>query len=81
MGLHDHTNPEGNRLQVELIKTDSDELIVNPQEDIKWGRHPIKIIEGEDKIDQEVPDHRVLIELTGYSKARIISLFEINDEL
>jgi len=81
MGIDDYMNPEGQRLQVTLTNSDSDGLIINPEEDLKWARHPVRITEGAEKITNKIPDHRVLVELTGFSEARLISTFSINKEL
>lgn len=81
MGLDDYVNPEGKRLQVKLTRTDSGELIIDPKQDLKWAKHPVLITKGEDKISDSVPDHRVLVELTGFSTAELTSTFDINSEL
>ncbi|MDB2290050.1 hypothetical protein PM076_14625 [Halorubrum ezzemoulense] len=81
MVLDDFLDIEGSRLQVKLVASDDEGLIVDPSVDIRHVRHPVRITDGTEKIEGAVPDHRVLVELTSQREARLISTFGINREL
>ena len=81
MALDDYLDIEGKRLQVELTRSEQGDLIVKPSEELGYVYNPVRITEGKEKITGSIPDHRVMVELTGHSEARLVSTFDINREL
>lgn len=81
MALDDYVDVDGTRLQVKLVETADGDLVIDSSEDIPHVHHPVMVTDGTEKIAGAVPDHRVLVELTGQREAQLISTFSINREL